>query len=1104
MPAPGHSGTRCMRSKPAESSAGRPPPPQPPSEPAKPVVQSAVQLRCRAGAAPPPPPLRRTAHGGFPVARHRSTGQSYTADGVPAPVVPPETTPIREDPPPDPAAAAELGLSDDTDAVLQRAMDEVSAAEDHRRLAAAAVLLRSRVGQQRAAAFDTLLSFGSGVRAAVAGLEPTVCAQLLCALRMAADQNTAQQQRQCVSVLASLLRSPSHAEWCDLLESCDNNTVGASCCGVLAPLRAWRDETTLFGLGVAGKSADDPLIGVPEQELWKTAESVHQLASVVSCDLTDAVVKLGFASRLRWMLLPANQGGAGALPADILAVLELIAAGGYGACDALGRCPHLTDVVADSFTVSGEGEWERVSVLSARVLTSVARAGGVTAEAALLRPKAQPVARGVAVLHAAAHALNHGEPPRVSLCVAAARLLRVAALTVGSDSFPTEQADLVQAVMTLVRAPLIVRGDGGCGSWRLGAAALQLLGVVDAWTEKARGFIFADVPQLLESAAERTASLTGADAVAALQYCAALVSLYASLPPHLPADVADTQHLVRAARGLCAALTHGPLQLPRGVELDVAEAAGMAAAPEWPPCTAADRRRKSTAAFGEAALRGLLALQAASPAAAAAVRGHPVWSLVRELSEAAEAAMTPEVALEHAALPKQKSRIAAAARRAELGLAAAAWASDHSSDGIDDDPREGLAGAALNATLLLQPRDRQLWPELLSYMMPAQLQGYFLQAAALPAGSRSLWQRFTPGRLEPQPEWVWLPMVDGRAGTDLAPRRHMAVTTRAPPSPDVLRAWAEWLGRVCEDKVCFVSHSDWRHRALWLAGGVAARFEVLSADPAPLLPLIRGVCRAARQHDADEDDGGRSLTLALGEPPNETVGRLLQACGAVGCEGGLIPALLLVFLHPAFPPAVHRRVSRAVAEERLMGTLGGCFADGGAPAELDLGWRVYCGGAAADDSEGLLLASAPELRGAAPLRSARGCWDAPDAGALVAVAAVLAVYSYGVWRLQSPHERSCQRDGFLEGNVLYHRAVHRTSTLLFAAAPLGFQATEVVHGLVGGVAGKVLADVVRYQSGAEGWALYPSGCEEVMRRLEAVEEACGPGAGDAFRAGLEH
>eukprot|EP01062_Namystynia_karyoxenos_P053771 TRINITY_DN4375_c0_g1_i1.p1 TRINITY_DN4375_c0_g1~~TRINITY_DN4375_c0_g1_i1.p1 ORF type:complete len:1143 (+),score=366.72 TRINITY_DN4375_c0_g1_i1:84-3431(+) len=1103
---------------PPKQGAGGGPAPAPGAAP--PVLCEGVTLHHASACAPPPPPLRQPRHaGGFPVARRRDPQQR----GLAAAGAPQQQQQQQQQPGPAPAgaaapvtdpaqvsAAAGLGLADDPDGMLQSALDELHHGDPRRTLAAAAVLLRSRVAAQRGAALDALQAVeGPQLRRVLAEADPTLGAQFLSALRICIDQRTVLHQLQGVAVLRALLLRAEFDEWLEALEACDHATLSVAGpgwgLGMQTPLRAWRDEVTMYGLGKARREAGavaDPLFGVPEQELWEPAESVHQIASIVRCDLTEAVIKLDFLSRLRWLLLRADRGGGGGPPVPILECLTTLASGGAPAAAAAAQCPHLVEVAAEQLSGAGAAAVEGAApaaVGALQFLTAVARGGRGAAEA-VCRCAARPLERCADVVHVAARA-QHGRLPE-RLCVAALRLLRVAVcygLQGGAPLLAEEVIErLFASLVALARRPAARPHPG---EWAASAAALQLLGAVAA----ARGlrqsgladFAVRDAPVLLAAAAgaaQQQGTHVPNACTAVMDYCAAACALLCLLRPAEAASVGDTQSMVHAAQVLCSAAEgqHGPLlTLPNGLRLvgtpHVPSPQAAAAVAAWPPCGGELRAAVSVAALGEALLRALLVLCEASPAAATAVQGRLVWEQAAALAGACCAAVSPTAVMAHAALPKRESRVAAALRRAEVRLCAAAWRAAPA-DAPAAPPRASVAAAALNLTLYLQPRDLGLWGELVELAAPPhrypELHGYLARAPAPPSPRRrGLWMSYAPGRLEPQPEWVWLPIADTPAGTDLAPRRHVAVSTGSPPTPAVLQDWAAWLAEA-QGAAAFPALADWRERALRVAGAVAAHSELFSAPASPLAALLAPICAEARAAAGGPAPDGAELAARLGEPPEEVVSRLLCAFTAAAMDGdATMSALILLFLHPAFPSALQRKVASCAAHPQHMGYLGGCFEED-APAALNLGWRLYCGGEA-DTAEAVELAQSDALGAETDLEQLEAAADSPDP--------------------PLPAEEPDEGVGYME-NVMYHRAVHRLSLFFFPSGggALDYTARKPAALLCSRGALTVLRDVLRYTllDGGARWGWLPRGGGEVQARLAALSASCGAACARRCRRAL--
>eukprot|EP01063_Lacrimia_lanifica_P010656 TRINITY_DN17401_c0_g1_i1.p1 TRINITY_DN17401_c0_g1~~TRINITY_DN17401_c0_g1_i1.p1 ORF type:complete len:1119 (+),score=95.10 TRINITY_DN17401_c0_g1_i1:73-3429(+) len=990
-----------------------------PADLRKPVLQESVKLRRPIGAAPPPmPPARH--QGGFPTAVHRGE-KRYARRGAPA-CTEPATSPradtaqaegfyprsceaLPDGPAPD-AVAAGAGFGED--GISMSAMEKGMANDsDGKMLAVAAVALRSRSAPVRTGCLARLLAIPpEDLRRHAAESDPIVAAQFLLAVRLALDSANPTHQADVLRVLDRLIDRANEVQWADLL---DDTTPSAA----TTPLASWFDERTIFGLGVS--SLDQPLNpvrNIPSASPWDPIQSVGELASVVKCDILEAVGRTQFAARLRW-IYQNPRPEAPWMPDTVLRCLRHLTLSRI-AGEAVAAAPQMIETLVEGVSAqagaaplaSSKAALSRSTVCLA-VLANLVK---VSDDVADVVRGCGGVSKASAVIMTALLADTAPTDARSAHVRAALRLVRYGVLA-GAATRHTVPS-LFPALYVLMRARVpgaawVLAAHGQVHGFREAVDGRQQVGLID--------FVLRDATTLL--AAAPSSHPPAAGRVSRMMHDAALFAVLQHALRAVPATAGMMDSMIAALRRVEAAVCGTTSPMARGAyALFEDEDQGRLTpdtlrpnATRWPGLTDAVAERVAFAAYHSAALALFMdaaggALKMAAVESAAAQCLHCVLDhgegMYNELREPRYRGLAT-CAVRHAGQPKQHSRMHAAILRSTVSLAvtaAAAYVDRKGSDAVVNDGWDWRM-LCLNLSLYIQPCDASAFGTILRVLFEGHhpaLYVYFTgsyestgvaEAAKAPASKsvrfqdheqtsasgeprakRGLMQRFAPGRLEPQIEWPFVVAVDADSSNGQRPAaRMLKVTTAHGVTRQVLSDWGFWLGKVAAATSQlglkpYLTHVHWREAVLRTSSVLCDSDGSTRAALQPYLELILSSraedAQALEEQKRDADVGHEPNPLVgpqaawekrLIEAPLQLAKRLLHAFESDGIGDELFTAVVLLLLEQGFPKAVRRAAAECLSVPQLAHLAGACFAGDTSP--LFLGVAAYLGKPGTDFDE---------------------------------------------------------------------------------------------------------------------------------------------------------
>ncbi|KAJ9460528.1 hypothetical protein DIPPA_25257 [Diplonema papillatum] len=985
----------------AATSGGSVPPSRPTAPPAtSPVVlQDQVKLR-QTGVTPTPLP---PSGAGFPKAQHRSVRKyvpkAQRSAGPIASVTDGKAI-AGHTSTTDPATSVDMlnkwneGQVTDfnfdnaaSDPLLDKALEDQMRDQDSI-IAASAVLLRSRSVPQRSGCLARLLAW-EGLAELLADTDATVAAQFILALRLALDAQNVVQQSDVISVVSLLTHRENEFAWHQLLEATSDD-------GLVPPLSSWYEERTLYGVGEAVVTqVSDPTQAVPTAQVWEPIESLHELSSVVKCDILESFAKTQYSTRLRYLL--ANPSDAVPwVPHTILTIFKHLSLS-KTASAALSAAPSLIETLTNIITpcAAADASLAQVTEPALHTLNNLAK-GSI--EAARIISDVGAFASAVAIVQAIGEVTHELTAWQLSVCQAALRLLRTSIFLNHStaDTVPNLFGSLcLLARLHVVEAILLI--DAHCATHSLLSAKSGLqendplqVGFLD--------FAVRDCPAIAATLLEKVKAGDSASKSKAFLFASAATSLLAHAVRAMPVTVSLMENVSGAMHALAVdgfEVERNGINFPLALckDYDVSPKS-RPSAPRWPELTDQEELRVARTRYhfvflrlcslvGDPSKKLVAALASSARAFVSRVQGC-VTPLVVALSK-----QSGNRAYRHACLPKRDSRIHSSILKSEIELVVTLLCSEMFAADEKNVNTTARAVILFNLTVYLQPTMGRLFTEILETVIEKPkaallhyLKGTYIEeplsflrlsiSVTDPAGTNqpqlndenpalqgrgvggtpALYTSYRPGRLEPQVEWIFAPAAD--VPEDEAVGRMLRVKTRRPVTPAVLLQWAAWVSSLASGygNMTFLANVDWREAALRCAGVFAS----CSSHPSVSSSVYQGLTdflkwTLRRRHEPHASN----WTSRLGEPPLTALNRALHVYEHEAGGDATFSALCLVFLHPGFPENFSNAVLRVLAAPQLCHLAGTCFGarsgDGDRVASLFMGLPLYLGNEFANDEQ---------------------------------------------------------------------------------------------------------------------------------------------------------
>ena len=932
------------------------------------ALKANITLR-ESGAPRPMPVANPDQPGGFPMAKHRST-RSYkrrdvrTAASSSSPSFRGDTlaqranTTTASTPSTDNASFMDKFASGALDAEMAKGQNgdnqqidwnsssdpiadhavvsAMVASEETNLIAAASVVLRSRSSLERAKVFERLTTLPKGALIQqLASSDPTVAAQFILALRLTLDSQNATQLADSIRILSALCERDNEKELFSVLSESWN--------GLVVPLASWYEERTIFGLGVSSLTApQDPTEGAPTAKLWDPLGSLQELASIVQCDVLEGIAKVQTCSRILFLLenptlLPNTPWVEGVL-LETLHSLSL----SKRCAEVIAATPGLIERLVkmiDTETALGNDTTVGIAIT---VLNNLAK---VSSEVSSVIFENNAWVRVKNIVLAVSGTKGTKISPLLRSCFS---FLRTGLLLKHCSS--NLAADLFGIISMLCRnefcyhALSVLDAHALTYTLRITLEGSQQVGLLD--------FALSDLPGIVEtclaSPQKETAGL--------------FISYAFSVMTHAVESAPSTVGMMERICTLFERSSADRIATPLFTYYNVPAAVNPL------QNFVAPKLGKNCPKFGSEVLQEIPGV-VAGLVHSNYLKLHSTGVELRFVGTAERTKgllkryvdiLIPttkdrtfcDQAQQHLQLSRQQARYRSALLRNAVELYVVFMhmtlrcGDDVTPFSSSDRPSyETLFGhTALNLSLLILPSDGVAFRLILSIFFDSsttpltKLHNYFKGSFSIkPDTKDSLYLAFAPGRLEPQGEWIFLPVADAsNDGNNEAAGRFLTVRTRGVVTEDVLREWGMWLVKVMGAEGSYAGLMDWREVVLRVGSVFAASSSNLATTY--LLGCLGSVVAGCATPST-----GSLVSTRLAEAPLQIAKRILHKLEAESGGDPVFCAYSLLLLHESFPEEVNVSAVNAFSSPHVAHCVGTAFGSDSSTEVLFIGLKQYFG-----------------------------------------------------------------------------------------------------------------------------------------------------------------
>ena len=875
--------------------------PTTPSLVASPILKEMVILKGPSS----PPPMPAAVNVGFPEARHRSEkryGKSKVSSGIQHVDPLSQMKDFNEGRVPQHVPVADP-LPDN---VLHTGMIKEGSL-----IAASAVMLRSRVSSQRSGALDRLLDM-KDVDVELADSDETCAAQFILALRLALDSPGISLQSDVIKLIERLTDRRNELEWQHLLESISEE-------GFVTPVQSWMSEKTLFGVGHCQfVQSADPTAPMPTSNPWEAIESIHELASVAKCEITDCFARTQYGGRLLYLLTNPTDCVPW-VPAAILRILCNLSVS-RTAAEALSAIPDLMEtllkIAVPELTKTDVLQLSEQAIL---VLLNLSRANieipQILKELGAFR-KAQAIIINTAEYCTRHDIHNDSNSPLMRNLNASMKLLRVGILTQQCSRHCVP--GLFGSISVLVRSYLpdairLVEAHASVYGFNEITDGKQMVGLLD--------FALNDCVDLFIEVKKR--ELTKENIV----FLSSVVNILRLGIVCVPLAVSGIQQISE----IIGAVTEA--NIPKMNSTNVvftfeSNPKSRVNAVRWPnTCDETTAKELSICYYVTCLFKfSKMCFSLQSPVVKAAITPL-IENLLRiDTSLLVSDDNLSTQAQDHAILPKSDSRIHSSITRSSVALLVEIELMKKTFS----DAKELNIPLLFNLTLFMQPCDFETFSSILSIIVDSEcyptLHKYFTGTfKKLHQERDGLYQRYNPGRLEPQLEWPFVITAD--VPEISIEGRMLTVSTEHGINKETVEEWGKWLSTLVESNT-FLKYVDWRELVLRCISCFATASEESSVLQDVVAPFLSFAIKNRHVDKTKTQSEKITWELRMQESPYQILKRILNSYEADYSGNPLYSAACLLFLDNSFPKEFPTAVMQLATTPQLCHTLGTSLAVG--------------------------------------------------------------------------------------------------------------------------------------------------------------------------------
>eukprot|EP01060_Flectonema_neradi_P007880 TRINITY_DN15592_c0_g1_i1.p1 TRINITY_DN15592_c0_g1~~TRINITY_DN15592_c0_g1_i1.p1 ORF type:complete len:1026 (+),score=170.61 TRINITY_DN15592_c0_g1_i1:38-3115(+) len=771
-------------------------------------------------------------------------------------------------------------------------------------IAASAVMLRSRVSSQRSGALDRLLDL-KDVATELADSNETCAAQFILALRLALDSPGPSLQSDVIKLIERLTERRNELEWQHLLESTSEQ-------GFVLPVQSWLSEKTLFGVGecLFVQSAD-PTAPMPTSNPWEAIESIHELASVAKCEISDCFARTQYGGRLLYLLTNPTECVPW-VPAAILRIFCSLSAS-RTAAEALSAIPDLMEtLIKIAAPELSSPDILQLSELALLVILNLAKANAEVPQ--ILKElgafqKAQAIVT-VTAEYCTSNDINNNDNRHLRNNLGAAlRLLRVGVLTQHCSrhcvpglfsSISLLVRSNVEEAIRMVEAHALVYGLNEITDGK------QMVGLLDFVLNDCLD-IFTDIHK--QGRCEENMAILSS-----------LMNVLRVGVQCVPLAVTGVQQITGIIKRILEVSIPELLPFEKAYVF-TGSSKSRENAVRWPLLTDDIKKEISVSHY----LTTLVKFCIACFSLQSPIVKTSITQVAEKLLQCGSN-FIPEDSLssqsqEHATLSKADSRIHSSMLRSFTTLLVQLAALKQLCASESDSPSIPLL---FNLSLFILPSDFECFSIILDVIMTSdrypKLRKYFSGTFKELVGERDgLYLRFNPGRLEPQLEWPFVITADvpelNREG------RMLTVNTDYGISKETIEEWGKWLSAIVGADT-FLKFVDWRELVLRCISCFATASEESSVLQDVVAPFLSFVIQNRHVDQTKTTTDKTKWELRMQESPYQILKRILNSYEADYSGNALYSAACLLFLDGSFPKEFPAAVMQLASTPQLCHTLG--------------------------------------------------------------------------------------------------------------------------------------------------------------------------------------